>query len=283
MPAHISAIIQAAELLKVYQTENLVLVDVSNGSNARTNYEDKHLDGALFIDLNTQLAYIKDDLSIGGIHPLPDIAHFSDVLTSLGISRKSHVVIYDDKNGTNAAARFWWMLRAVGHKKVQVLNGGFKEAERIGFPTNSKKMVPIPSETYQVERWGLPTADIFEVGKASEDGDHLAIDVRESKCFTGETEPIDLVAGHIPGAINVPFTRNLDEQDLFLPPIQFKAEYQKIFDRRQIRNIVVHCGSGVTACHTILAVAYAGLGMPKLYVGSWSEWSRNKRAVAKNV
>jgi thiosulfate/3-mercaptopyruvate sulfurtransferase len=107
----------------------------------------------------------------------------------------------------------------------------------------------------------------------------LVIDVREPQRFKGETEPIDLVAGHIPGATNIPFTTNLDADGLFLSPEELKEKYQKAFENTDSDNRVVHCGSGVTACHTLLAMAVAGLPIPQLYVGSWSEWSRNNREI----
>ncbi len=279
MSNKISPIIQAAELLKIYQAENLVLVDASNGKNARSNYEEKHLAGAIFVDADTQLADIKD-FSNGGRHPLPAIEKFAETLSNLGISSTSHVVVYDDANGANAAARFWWMLKSVGHNKVQVLNGGIKEAEKIGFPVNSKIETPSLTEPYTIVNWQLPLADINEVERVSENENYLVIDVRSAERFNGEQEPIDLIAGHIPGAVNVPLTSNLDEHGLFLLPAELKSIYQDFFQDKGPENIIVHCGSGVTACHTILAMAYAGLAIPKLYVGSWSEWSRNNKTIA---
>lgn len=283
MTDDISPIIQASELLALYPSENLVLVDVSTGKDARANYDKNHLDGALFADMNTQLASIKEDPSDGGRHPLPGIKQFSGTLSKLGISPTSHVVIYDDNNGSNAAARFWWMLKSAGHHKVQVLNGGFKTAADAGFPTNAKIVTPAPSEPYKFENWKLPLSDMAEVETVSHDPNYIIIDVRDKERFDGEKEPIDLIAGHIPGAINVPYTTNLDEQGRFLPPAELKTRYQNLFKNKKTNNIIVHCGSGVTACHTLLSIAYAGLEIPKLYVGSWSEWSRNnKPMVTKN-
>jgi len=279
MNVNISPIIQASELLKLYKSENLIIVDVSNGKNAKSNYETKHLKGALFVDLNTQLADIKDDLSIGGRHPLPKIENFAKTLSNLGISPKSHIVIYDDKNGSNAGARFWWMLKSVGHEKVQVLNGGIQEAEKIKFPVSSNTEITNKTELYKVDNWKLKIAEIEEVEKLSKTENHIVIDVRDVERYNGETEPIDLVAGHIPGAINVPFTENLDENGLFLSPNLLKHKYEKVFGHIKTENIIVHCGSGVTACHSLLAIAYAELEIPKLYAGSWSEWSRNNKLI----
>ncbi len=279
MNVNISPIIQASELLKLCKSENLIIVDVSNGKNAKSNYEAKHLEGAIFVDLNTQLAEIKNDLSIGGRHPLPKIENFAKTLSDLGISPKSHIIIYDDKNGSNAAARFWWMLKSIGHEKVQVLNGGIQEAEKNNFPLSSKTEIINKTQFNKADNWKLKTAEIEEVEKVSQTENHIVIDVRDVERYNGETEPIDLIAGHIPGAINVPFTENLDENGLFLSPSVLKMKYEKIFGNIKSENIIVHCGSGVTACHTLLAIAYAELEIPKLYVGSWSEWSRNDKTI----
>ena len=278
-----STIIQASELLELYKSKNLVLIDANTGINAKANYEEKHLDGALFVDLNSQLADIKEDASIGGRHPLPKIEDFAQTVANLGISSASQVVIYDDKNGSNAAARLWWMLKSLGHEKVQVLNGGFQEAEKIHFPTSSKTEIVTKAEAFKTKNWKLQMATIDEVEKVSQDKNHIVIDVRDVERYNGETEPIDLVAGHIPGAINIPFTENLDKNGLFLNPKELKEKYSKVFENVKTENTIVHCGSGVTACHTLLAIAYAELEIPKLYVGSWSEWSRNDKTIATNV
>ena len=272
-------IIESAALLKLYKSNNLVLIDARSGVNARANYEEKHLDGALFVDLENQLAEIKEEASNGGRHPLPKIKNFAKTLSDLGISEKSHVVIYDDKNGANAAARFWWMLKAVGHEKVQVLDGGLQAAEKSNFPTSAKREIITKPALYKVDNWKLPITTIDEVETVSQDKHHIVIDVRETARYNGEMEPIDLIAGHIPGAINIPFTENLDENGLFLSPSELKEKYKKTFQDVKSENIIVHCGSGVTACHSILAIAYAGLEIPKLYVGSWSEWSRNGKKI----
>lgn len=281
MNHRISSIIQPNEFLELEKSENVIIVDVSNGKNSKENYAEKHLNGAIFVDLNSQLADIKVDFANGGRHPLPEIEKFAETLKKIGISEKSHVIIYDDKNGANAAARFWWMLKSIGHEKVQVLNGGIQQAEKIGFPTNNKIETPKISKNYNFDKWKLPISEIQEVEKNSLKDDYLVIDVRESSRYRGENEPIDLIAGHIPGSINVPFSENLNEEGLFLSSSELKTKYQKIFTEKNSENIIIHCGSGVTACHSLLAIDYAGLEIPKLYVGSWSEWSRNNKEIAK--
>jgi len=130
------------------------------------------------------------------------------------------------------------------------------------------------------DHWQLPTADINEVEANAQHEDYLVIDVRENYRYRGESEPIDLIAGHIPGAVNIPFVTNLDAEGLFLSPQTLKSKYETALDNRKADHVIVHCGSGVTACHTLLAMDYAGLEIPKLYVGSWSEWSRNNKPIA---
>ena len=280
MSQNLSPIIQAFQLLELVQKEKIVLVDASNSKNANENYQEKHLKSALLVDINTQLANIKTDLADGGRHPLPTIENFAHTLTQMGITTQSYVVVYDDSNGTNAAARFWWMLKAIGHQKVQVLNGGFNEALKIGFPVSNDVEKVSNIEPYPFNEWILPVSDMAEVEKVAQNENYLVIDVRDSERYKGNIEPIDLVAGHIPGAINVHYTSNLNHDGLFLDPEILKENYQKIFKGKNPENIIVHCGSGVTACHTLLAIAYARLEMPKLYVGSWSEWSRNHKEIA---
>lgn len=278
----LSAIINATELQAIYKTENILLVDASNGPNTRLNYENKHLEGAIFADANTQLATIETDVAIGGRHPLPSIEDFSKTLGDIGITPQIWVVVYDDKNGANAAARFWWMLRAIGHEKVQVLNGGVQAAEKIGFPINSEPVSIAKTEKYPCTTWQWLLVSIDEVENAAQLPSHKVIDVREAYRYNGESEPIDLIAGHIPGAINFPFTENLDENGLFLAPEILKDKYSAILAESSAENAIVHCGSGITACHTLLAIHHAGFTMPKLYVGSWSEWSRNDKPIATN-
>jgi thiosulfate/3-mercaptopyruvate sulfurtransferase len=276
----ISPIIEVQELLKIYQNPEVMIFDASNGETAQSNYEAEHIQGAFFIDLNTHLADIKDDFSNGGRHPLPSIINFSKTLSHLGIGPKTHVVIYDHNNGSNAAARFWWMLKSVGHKKIQVLNGGFQQAKKEHFPMSSKKEnIPSSAESYPADHWILPMIEMNDLERISQDEDYIVVDVRSKERFDGDFEPIDQVAGHIPGAINIPFTENLDEQGLFLQPNVLMSKYITWFRGKDNNHIIVHCGSGVTACHTLLAMDYAGLAIPKLYVGSWSEWSRNNKTI----
>lgn len=276
----LSPVINPEELLKLKDSSEIILIDATAGINAEENYKVNHLKSARFVDLNRDLATVETNPANGGRHPLPSVAKFSELLSKLGISPSNHVIVYDDKNGSNAAARFWWMLRATGHEKVQVLNGGLQAAIKMGYPTSSEIKDFKPVQNYPVSKWKWALADINDVEKARKSEENIVIDVRDKNRFDGLTEPLDLIAGHIPGAINIPFSENLDENGFFKPTEVLAKKYTEITGSKNPENIIVHCGSGVTACHTLLAMDYAGLSIPKLYVGSWSEWSRNDRELA---
>ncbi|RZJ66968.1 MAG: sulfurtransferase [Flavobacterium sp.] len=264
-------IIQPEELV-LAKAENIILIDASAGPEAYSNYREAHLDRAIFIGTEN-LAAKPNDPAIGGRHPLPDLRDFSNFLGNIGIAPDSHVIIYDDKNGSNASARLWWMLRGVGHLNVQVLNGGLPAAVKAGYAVSDAVSKINTLSPYPVSGWQLPVASMGDVRKASIEGGTI-IDVRDKARYDGITEPIDLIAGHIPGAINIPFSTNLDDNGFFLSPAVLHEKYKKYITSSD--NAIVHCGSGITACHTLLAIDYAGLPIPKLYVGSWSEWSRNE-------
>lgn len=271
----LTPLIQAEEL-KGLTPSSYILVDASFG---KANYDEKHLKGAIYVDLNTQLSDIKPDAANGGRHPLPTPYQFSERLGELGITPDSHVIVYDNKNGGMSAARFWWMMKAIGHQKIQVINGGLNAAIAAGFQTSNESVNPNPASHYPIEGWKLPLSSLTEVEAVAQKESHIVVDVRETDRYLGKVEPIDLVAGHIPGAINIPFSENLDSDGQFKSSEDLKEKYQKAFGDTASENIIVHCGSGVTACHTLLALAHAGMEIPKLYVGSWSEWSRNGKTI----
>lgn len=278
----INPIISSEEFLKL-KYENFVIIDAGSGDSAYESYLKEHLDGALYVDLNKDLAQIPADAKNGGRHPLPSLEKFAEVLQRLGIDEDTHVIIYDDKNGANSAARFWWMLRSAGIEKVQVLEGGFQMAKKKGLAINSNKDEAKKVEKIQLKEWKLPQVDLQFITENSENPDFIVIDVREKDRYDGKTEPIDEIAGHIPGAINIPFKENLNESGTFRDPEILRKIYSKYFLNRTSDKIAIHCGSGVTACHTLLALDYAGFAIPNLYVGSWSEWSRNEKKIARNI
>jgi thiosulfate/3-mercaptopyruvate sulfurtransferase len=272
-------LISAKKLLKLKADIDLVILDVRNSKNPEAQYLEGHLAGAIFVDINKELAEIPENPAHGGRHPLPSPAEFVQLLGKWGIHRKTRVVVYDDMGGANAAARLWWMLKSIGHTRVQVLNGGLQAAVAYGFPLAKGKEEAKSIAPYLEPTWRLPVTNLSEVEKQVSDPNFAVIDVRDAYRFKGESEPIDLIAGHIPGAINLPYSMNLDENGLFHAPEKLREMYQPLFEEKGLSKITVHCGSGITACHTLLAMAVAGFQIPSLYVGSWSEWSRNDKPI----
>ncbi|SEA76003.1 sulfurtransferase [Psychroflexus halocasei] len=270
----INPLISVEELKTIQSQNNLIIADVRFGETAHQAYLEKHLQNSIFVDLENDLSAQDKNFSQGGRHPLPKLEDFSKTLGQLGIQPSSHVVIYDDKNGALAAARFWWMLKAVGHEKVQVLNGGLQAAENADFEMQKGEKHLDTVQDYPLTSWQLPLADISEVEKATENENINIVDIRGEKRYSGEIEPIDPIAGHIPTAINIPFQENLNEEGLFLSPDKLRELYQEKLPTIESSKLIFHCGSGVSACHFILAMSTAGLEIPKLYVGSWGEWSR---------
>ncbi|MCF2220715.1 sulfurtransferase [Chryseobacterium sp. PS-8] len=276
------SIISPSEL-KNLPTENLIILDARAGKDVYQNYLNKHIKGARFIDLDKDLAEIGENAAFGGRHPLPEIKKFAETISNLGISENNHIVVYDDKNGSNAAARAWWMLKAFGFENVQVLDGGFQNAEKEGVEFSSGEESFEKADLIHKENWFLPVSDLETVENELTKQSSTVVDVRDSYRYRGESEPIDLVAGHIPGAINIPFSENLDENGNFLSPEILREKYSKLLEGKP-ENLIIHCGSGVTACHTILALDYAGFKIPNLYVGSWSEWSRREgKEIAREI
>ncbi len=268
-----------AEELKALDKNTYTLIDARGFGNSRERYEQGHLTGALYVDLEDLAAHPKNAAD-GGRHPLPDVKDFAALLGKLGITPQTHVIVYDDKAAANPAARLWWMLKAFGHQYAQVINGGLQAAEDAGLVLTT--VIP---DMPQLTEYPMPakfegTANINEVQEATQNADRMVIDVRETPRYLGETEPIDLVAGHIPGAVNVPFSTNLGTGNRFLKATELKNYYKGIFGTVKSGQVIVHCGSGVTACHTLLALEHAGLTGAKLYVGSWSEWSRRGLPIA---
>src|SRR6188474_974230 len=187
-------IISAAEVGRLMENKAVVLIDARTGADALDKYNAEHLDGACYVDLDKDLSLKSPDAAKGGRHPLPPAKDFAVILGKLGIDASSHVVVYDDKGGANAAARFWWMLKALGHEKVQVLDGGLASALKAGLPVTDKIPAVTTQPPYPADEWILPTTNADDVARAVTDPNHLVVDVRESFRYRGENEPIDLVA-----------------------------------------------------------------------------------------
>ncbi len=259
-----------------------ILVDARGGQDSYQRYLAGHLKNAIYVDLDKHLAAKVTDASKGGRHPLPDIEDFAVLLGSMGISQESPVVVYDDKSAAMSAARFWWMLNAIGHHHVKVLNGGLQAAINAGNALSTEPYTPTPLPPYAFTHGYAGVVDIEETGKAANDESKLVIDVRETPRYLGQTEPIDVIAGHIPGAINLPYVLNLGTDGKYLSPEILRKAYDEAIGGVDYNQVIVHCGSGVTACHTLLGMAYAGIDGAKLYTGSWSEWSRRDLPIATN-
>jgi len=256
------------------------LLDARAGAAGLEAYETGHVTGALHVDLERDLSAVGADPALGGRHPLPPIERWCERLGQLGITPRHHVVIYDAVGGANAAARAWWLLRAVGHQAVSVLDGGWQAAERAGLPIDSEAPWVSEVDPYPVDGWQLPTLDIEQVDAARQDARCRVVDVRSARRYRGEIEPFDPIAGHIPGAINLPYERTLGPEGRMLAPEALRTHFAPL-EAVPAERIVVHCGSGVTACHTLLAMEAAGFELPALYVGSWSEWCRADRPLAR--
>ncbi|MGZ4991968.1 MAG: sulfurtransferase, partial [Methylobacter sp.] len=230
-------------------------------------------------------AHLDKDLSSAitdftGRHPLPNFALLAKKLGDWGISNTSQVVAYDDAGGA-FAGRLWWLLRTMGHDNVAVLDGGIKQWKKQALPVTTvlPTIKPAAFRPYLNDTAWLSALDVQNsIAKKSV----CLIDARTPERYRGEQEPIDPVAGHIPYALNRAFQLNLDGNGLFLPPEQLRKQFKQLIGTAAPEQVVHYCGSGVTACHNLLAMEHAGLTGSRLYAGSWSEWIRNKnRAVAK--
>jgi len=249
-----------------------LLLDARSGAGA---FAAGHLPGALHADLDRCLSTAADpgaDPARGGRHPLPDPARWAAQLGAWGITPDTVVVAYDDGNGGSGAARLWWMLRAIGHGRSAILDGGLQAGLAAGLAAGA---APPPAPAYPGDRWLWPTATLAEVDRRRQDPAWKVLDVRSGPRYRGEMETIDPVAGHIPGALNLPYAENLDAQGRFKAAAELQSMYQAFLAGTPPDHLVVHCGSGVTACHTLAALDRAGLHGAALYVGSWSEWCRN--------
>lgn len=261
--------------------QDTILIDARGGQDSYQRYLAGHLNHAVYADLDQHLTTKPDDPAFGGRHPLPNIQEFAVLLGNWGVTPDSHIVVYDDKSGAFSASRLWWMLRAIGHENVQVLNGGLQAAKDAGVELSTEAYTPTPVDPYPVTHEYAGTVKIDEAGEAAQDPLKLVIDVRETPRYLGQTEPLDLIAGHIPGALNLPYINNLDAAGKYLPADELRKAYDAAIGDVAHSEVIVHCGSGVTACHTLLGMDYAGISGPKLYVGSWSEWSRRDLPIGK--
>lgn len=254
-------------------TPNWVVVDcrfdLLQPQAGRVAYLAGHIPGAVYADLNEDLSAPVTAQS--GRHPLPNSQELAQKLGNWGISNTTQVVVYDAGNG-GYAVRLWWLLRWLGHEAVALLDGGLAAWQAAGLVLDTQIPAPKPAKfTITLHsQMNLTTAQVRDgLARTS----IKLVDARTSARYAGDVEPIDPVAGHIPTALNYPFEANLDSQGRFLSAAQLRARFAKLApDPSQVVHM---CGSGVTACHNILAMELAGLTGSKLYAGSWSEWIRD--------
>ena len=269
-------LITVSQLQQLRQAGNpLVVLDsgfeLSDPAAGRRAFEAGHIPGASYADLDRDLSGPKTGRN--GRHPLPTREGFAERLAALGVDADTQVVVYDGSGGMYAA-RAWWMLRWAGHAAVALLDGGLAAWRAAGLPVESGATPPPaargrfalrPSLVSTVDREML-LADLPQPTR-------LLIDARAPDRFRGENETLDAVGGHIPGARNRVFRDNLGADGRFKPAAQLRAEFDAVTGGRPTAELVSSCGSGVTACHNLLALEVAGLGGAALYPGSWSEWS----------
>jgi thiosulfate/3-mercaptopyruvate sulfurtransferase len=246
-------------------------------SAGRAAYERGHLPGARYADLDRDLS--RAPRPSEGRHPLPEPAAFASTLGGWGISPGDTVVAYDEGSGA-IAARLWWLLRWIGHAATRVLDGGIAAWQAAQLPLETT----LPG--WQPTRYPPPAAVAATAVVAADELRHrqaagdVVVDARGAPRYRGEQEPIDPVAGHVPGALNWPFSNNVAATGAFRPAAELKRDLLGLLGEREPGQLIAMCGSGVTACHLLLAMAVAGLPDGKLFAGSWSEWIRDpKRAI----
>jgi thiosulfate/3-mercaptopyruvate sulfurtransferase len=270
-----TTLIEPAELARHLGDPRWVIVDcrfdLANPNAGREQFRSGHIPGARYAHLNEELS---GPITAGsGRHPLPRPEDFARRLGAWGIDARSQVVAYDDAAGA-IAARLWWMLYWVGHEAVAVLNGGLKAWLGAGLPLDAEEPRVTPA-TYVAHPRPEEALTVDEVVSALADRSIVLVDARSADRFAGQNETIDPVAGHVPGARSHPFLSNLDAERRFLAPHVLRERWSKTLGAASAERVVTMCGSGVTACHHLLALQVAGLAGARLYPGSWSEWIRD--------
>jgi len=266
-----SALISVAELAACYRDDNVVVADcrfaLGDPGLGEREYRAGHIPGSRYLHLDRDLSGPKG--VHGGRHPLPSVAALAAKLSALGIGSDppTRVIAYDD-SGFAFASRLWWLLRYLGHERVQVLDGGWRAWREAGMPVDTAAPAPVEARFVARPRPEL-LLDVEQIKTLSAAPDAVLVDSREERRFLGLEEPIDPVAGHIPGARNFPWQQVSDTAGFFRAPDEQRRRWGDAADQRQI---AVYCGSGVTACVNLLALAEIGRADARLYAGSWSDW-----------
>lgn len=281
-----------AEQLKALQSGDARLMvfdctfDLMKPEAGAQQYRAAHVPGAVYANLDTDLSakhgvagahgvvVAKDDgpPASGGRHPLPSREKFAAWLSSVGFANDMQAVVYD-RNGANYCGRLWWMLKWMGHDAAAVLDGGLRGWQAAGGAVTNREEPSHFQSNFVAGKPLLTLVDTQTVAKRLEQADQTLIDARAAQRYRGEVEPLDPIAGHIPGALNRPFAENLGPDGKFKPAAQLRAEFESLLAGRDPSTVVHQCGSGVSAVPNLLAMQIAGLGPTALYAGSWSEWS----------
>jgi thiosulfate/3-mercaptopyruvate sulfurtransferase len=278
-------LIEVSELGLHLEDPNWAIIDcrfsLDDTERGRQDYLKSHIPGAVYAHLDQDLSGKKIPGKTGR-HPLPDIPAFAQRISEWGIDAGTQVVVYDDSSGS-MAARLWWMLNWVGHNNVALLNGGWLAWTQAGLPARSDQEHR-PGRTFHPREISEAYVTAGQVAKFRNDPRYALLDARSGPRFRGEVEPIDPVAGHIPGSISAPWDENVTAEGKFLSPEKLRRRFEKLTKSISPENVICYCGSGVTAAHNIIAMVSAGLGTARLYAGSWSEWITNaERPVAKGA
>ncbi|QWP74703.1 sulfurtransferase [Lysobacter sp. K5869] len=271
-----TTLVSAEDLAAALGREDLIVIDtrtsLSDRAASEQAYRDAHIPGARYADLDRDLSDHRKPG--GGRHPWPDAADFVATLGRWGVTPRHQVVVYDAADGALAASRLWFLLRVLGHRRVAVLDGGWQRWSKLGLPTDAAVPAPQPTQyaaSYEAQR----LLDAQQVRSLLDSGG-LLIDARAAERFRGDVEPLDKVAGHVPGARNRAFSLNL-EDGRFKSPQALAQEFAPLLQGREPAQVAAMCGSGVTACHHLLAMAHAGFDGAGLYTGSWSGWIEDPR------
>jgi thiosulfate/3-mercaptopyruvate sulfurtransferase len=268
-----SLLVDAAELKLHLEDKNWAVVDcrfsLDDTGRGRQDYLKAHIPGAVYAHLDEDLSG-KRIPGKTGRHPLPEIKSLATALSAYGIDADTQVVVYDDATGT-MAARLWWLLQWAGHRNAAVLDGGWKSWARSGLPERSG-LESRRSAHFEPREVSGAYVTAAQVQEFRNDPHYVILDARSGPRFRGEVEPIDPVAGHIPGALSVPCEENVTPEGRFHSPDMLRRRFENYVKSVPPENVICYCGSGVTAAHNILAIAHAGLGWARLYAGSWSEW-----------
>lgn len=269
-----TTLINAKELHELLGQKDLVIVDcrfsLADTGSGRRAYAREHIPGAFY-------AHLDEDLSgpviagETGRHPLPSIEQTARLFSGWGVGPETQVVAYDDMSGA-IAARLWWMLRWLGHEGAAVLDGGWDAWKEQGRPVDTAAPAKVSGHSFQARPRPELLAEVRQVENTLNDPNYRLVDSRTPERYRGESEPIDPVAGHIPGAINIPHPGNVDAAGNWLSRGALEQRFRAVIGDVEADHTIFYCGSGVTACRNILAYAHAGLGEAKLYAGSWSEW-----------